>query len=162
MKLLAGCGQYKADGWVSIDIQADVGADVTADLRALPFHDESVEDVYLGHVLEHIPFADVPVALTEVWRVLKPGGAVAIVGPDIDAALTLGTDPQTIDGIVAGPDGPPGAGHQWTASAALTLYIVRRAIPDASQIPLAALVGWPVTSFAPWQCAVIAQKGPAT
>ncbi|HEU5375616.1 MAG TPA: class I SAM-dependent methyltransferase [Ktedonobacteraceae bacterium] len=43
-----------------------------ADAQALPFADESLDAVIANHMLYHVP--DLPQALAEVRRVLKPGG----------------------------------------------------------------------------------------
>jgi SAM-dependent methyltransferase len=52
---------------------------VRGDLRHLPFPDASVDRVIASEVLEHIP-DDVP-AMAEIFRVLKPGGRVAVTVP---------------------------------------------------------------------------------
>ncbi len=50
----------------------------TADAEALPFDDDSF-DLVVGHaVLHHLP--NVPKAMLEAYRVLKPGGALVIAG----------------------------------------------------------------------------------
>lgn len=51
-----------------------------ADIYALPYPDASFDAVILSEVLEHIE--DDVSALREVWRVLKPGGVVAITVPN--------------------------------------------------------------------------------
>ena len=43
-----------------------------ADAQAIPFHDESFDAVIANHMLYHVP--DIPRALAEVRRVLKPSG----------------------------------------------------------------------------------------
>ena len=54
------------------------------DLRKkLPFPDRSVDYVYTSHVLEHLAAADAPKLIEEVFRVLKPGGMVRLVVPDL-------------------------------------------------------------------------------
>ncbi len=52
---------------------------VRGDLRALPVPDASVDRVIASEVLEHIP--DDVTAMTEIARVLKPGGRVAVTVP---------------------------------------------------------------------------------
>lgn len=47
--------------------------------RHLPLEDDSVDRVVAIHVLEHLP--NLPAALDEVQRVLRPGGVFAIVIP---------------------------------------------------------------------------------
>ena len=52
---------------------------VRGDLLALPFPDASVDRVMASEVLEHIP--DDVTAMAEIFRVLKPGGRVAVTVP---------------------------------------------------------------------------------
>lgn len=47
-------------------------ADVKADICDLPFDDNTYDVVFCNHVLEHIP--DDAKAMSELYRVLKPGG----------------------------------------------------------------------------------------
>lgn len=52
--------------------------------KRLPFQDKSVDAVFFSHVLEHIDRQDAPGFLAEIKRVLKPGGIVRIVVPDLE------------------------------------------------------------------------------
>jgi SAM-dependent methyltransferase len=52
---------------------------VRGDLLHLPFPDASVDRVMASEVLEHIP--DDGTAMAEIFRVLKPGGRVAVTVP---------------------------------------------------------------------------------
>jgi SAM-dependent methyltransferase len=52
---------------------------VRGDLLYLPFPDASVDRVIASEVLEHIP--DDATAMAEIFRVLKPGGRVAVTVP---------------------------------------------------------------------------------
>lgn len=87
MKLLnAGCGTHYANGWVNVDIWE--GESTKPDVRVnpgepYPFEDNSFDGVYLGHVLEHIRWDEVPTFLKDIQRVAKPGAPVLVVGPDI-------------------------------------------------------------------------------
>ena len=54
-------------------------ADATADLRQLPFEDQSYDFILASHVLEHVD--DDRRALSEIARVLKPGGVAILPVP---------------------------------------------------------------------------------
>ena len=82
IRLNLGSGPLPIEGWTSVDIFG-MGADVTWDLRrGVPFRDESVDAVFLEHVLEHFRIEDVLDVLVECRRVLVPGGIVRIGVPD--------------------------------------------------------------------------------
>lgn len=54
------------------------------DLRKrLPWADGSFKAVYASHLLEHMYRADAEFVLRECYRVLKPGGVVRVVVPDL-------------------------------------------------------------------------------
>lgn len=59
------------------------GVDFRADLRDLPFGDRSYDFLYASHVLEHID--DDQRALSEIRRVLRPGGVAILPVPIIGA-----------------------------------------------------------------------------
>jgi protein O-GlcNAc transferase len=93
--LHVGCGAYyrdklpeifRCDEWreVRLDIDAGVIPDIIGsitDMSAVP--NESVDAVYSSHNLEHVYHHEVPQALGEFIRVLKPGGFALITLPDI-------------------------------------------------------------------------------
>ena len=54
-------------------------ADVKADICALPFEDNCYDMIICNHVLEHIP--DDLKAMSELYRVLKPGGLAILQVP---------------------------------------------------------------------------------
>ena len=58
---------------------------VAADAMALPFASESFDVVCAYQMLEHVP--DPGRALSEFHRVLRPGGTVCIVGPNLISLL---------------------------------------------------------------------------
>jgi len=52
--------------------------------KPLPFENESIEEIYTSHLLEHLVYADGCKFLRECMRVLKRGGVLRIVTPDFD------------------------------------------------------------------------------
>ena len=85
-KLHFGCGHKVMRGWVNIDGFFTPGIDYVTDLRTpLPFSDNSADFIFTEHVLEHLDFRkNVPSVLKEFHRVLKPGGRVRIIVPDLE------------------------------------------------------------------------------
>ncbi|MCY7286922.1 MAG: class I SAM-dependent methyltransferase, partial [Cryobacterium sp.] len=80
---------------VDIDAAALEGQDrrtVVADMRALPFADASFASVLSVQSIEHVP--DPARVLSEVARVLTPGGTAIFVTPN---RLTLGRPDEIID-----------------------------------------------------------------
>lgn len=89
-KLDLACGQNKQDGFFGVDRYSDY-ADLKLDLLRFPwpFDDNTVEEVFCSHFVEHIPhwrpwFNDVDgllLFMDEVWRVCKDGARVKIAHP---------------------------------------------------------------------------------
>lgn len=53
--------------------------------KGIPFADGIFDGVYHCHLLEHIDREDAPYFLQECFRVLRPGGILRIVVPDLGA-----------------------------------------------------------------------------
>lgn len=162
MKLNLGCGEYPADGWTNVDSYPGVNPDVVADLVSLPFDDGSADAVYCGHCLEHNGPGELPAILAEIRRVLKPGGELCVVAPDLDRI-----DPvqqavlyRMADVGGDGDTGNPRGSHRWGCTETALLAQVRDVFPDAHPVPVGELEGrpWPVVSYVGWQCAVLASR----
>jgi len=69
------------DGWVNVDCVDLPGVDLIADLEALtlPYPDDTVDELALVHVLEHI--RDPLPLMQELWRVAEPGATLTICCP---------------------------------------------------------------------------------
>lgn len=85
MKLNMGSGRRRIDGYLSVDIAPESGADVVFDLEQTPWPwaDDSVEEAFFNHSLEHMG-GDPKVFLAimkELYRVLRPGGRAVIHVP---------------------------------------------------------------------------------
>lgn len=165
MRLLnLGAGRFPAPPpWVNVDVLPAWG-DVVADVRALPFADGSAIAVYAGHVAEHLDLGDLNGFLRDVRRILKPGGALVAVIPDIDLGRSLietgQAPPSLMDEILAGPDYGEGKWerHKWPPRLSTLRREVDRHFDVVRQIALGTLTatGWPLVSEARWQAALIA------
>lgn len=87
-----GCGDHKLPGHVNLDIKDGV------DIRKLDYADNSVDEVYASHVLEHFGAEETHDVLKEWVRVLKPGGVIRIAVPDIRKATIELQKEDPIDG----------------------------------------------------------------
>jgi len=81
LRINLGCGPMKYEGWTNVDFDEKYNPEVIADARALPFEDNTVDELYSSHLLEHFGYEE-PV-LEEWHRVLRPGGKITIVVPDL-------------------------------------------------------------------------------
>lgn len=52
-------------------------------VRGLPLRDESCRLAYCSHVIEHLTYGEVEIALRNVHRYLQPGGVFRLVLPDL-------------------------------------------------------------------------------
>jgi ubiquinone/menaquinone biosynthesis C-methylase UbiE len=62
------------------------------DARQLPFADASVDAIWSGHSMQSYP--DIRECLTEFWRVLKPGGVLAVLETDNVHSVMLSWPPD--------------------------------------------------------------------
>lgn len=115
-RLNLGCGPNAPSGWVNVDgswnawfthhkqlrrllgftgvIHSNNGgakwnvSPVVHDLKKrLPFADNTFSAIYASHVLEHLYRSQAQLLLAECHRVLKPGGVVRLVVPDLHSLV---------------------------------------------------------------------------
>jgi predicted SAM-dependent methyltransferase len=85
-RLNIGCGPHFHPDWVNIDLISPDPQVIQHDLRrGLPLEDDSFDAVYHSHVLEHFHPGDAEQLLRECCRVLRPGGILRVVVPDLEA-----------------------------------------------------------------------------
>jgi ubiquinone/menaquinone biosynthesis C-methylase UbiE len=83
-----GCGPITPYGWVNSDIHGWPGVDIVADIRTgLPVEDNAFDYVVSIHALPEIPYGDLDKTLSELRRVLRPGGVLRLGLPDMDKAI---------------------------------------------------------------------------
>lgn len=181
-----GCGPFLApDPWINLDVHDGDGVhpDVIVDEVARPlagYEDEAVERVYLGHVLEHTPWAEIPSFLADVHRAMRPGGELCIVGPDVLRVIRRWRDGhedwELIESTLESPwaymlprtpgdaaDAPwEHARHHWNCYEARVVFVLEHlsGFHDVRPQPIteAALGSWPLVAYTQWQCAVTARR----
>jgi len=87
VRLNVGCGDWPLTGFVNLDRRKGTKANIRADAGQLPFADETVDEVYAGHMLEHLEPAAADEFLSECRRTLKPVGRLGVLVPDMRAVF---------------------------------------------------------------------------
>ena len=119
IKLNLGCGNHTPDGWVNVDYALGARLAKIPFFRALnrktglfqmdwddrikihdlrrtfPFDDASVDIVYTSHTLEHFSKQEGERFLKECHRILRPGGIIRVVVPDLEAIIDRYTTGET-------------------------------------------------------------------
>lgn len=83
LKLDLGCGKRKCDpSFVGVDCRPFEGVDIVHDLtKPWPWENDSVDQVYCSHFIEHLERMERVHFANELFRVLKPGGQALLIGP---------------------------------------------------------------------------------
>lgn len=80
-----GCGNTFHPDWINIDLKSNSPHVREYNLlKGIPYPDNSLDVVYHSHVLEHFTREDGQKLLEECLRVIKPGGIIRIVVPDLE------------------------------------------------------------------------------
>jgi len=83
-----GCGDHLGAGWINSDAKRAPGIDLVADIRAgLPLDEGSIDYAVSVHALPELSYREQLPALRELLRVLRPGGVLRLVLPDLDRAI---------------------------------------------------------------------------
>ncbi len=116
--LHVGCGPkrkdrttrgFNTDAWAEIrlDIDPNVSPDIVGTMTDMSaVKDASVDGVFSSHNIEHLYPHEVPLALAEFKRVLKPGGFAMITCPDLQSVCALVADDKLTEPAYTSPAGP--------------------------------------------------------
>jgi predicted SAM-dependent methyltransferase len=90
MKLNLGSSALTLEGFVNIDIEPTVGADLVHDIRRpLPFTD--VEFVNMSQVLEHLSYLEARLVLVNCHAAMRPGARIRVSSPDMERLIQAWT-----------------------------------------------------------------------
>lgn len=121
LRLDIGAGaQKRGEEFLGVDVVD--GADVKAEMWALPFGDGSVEEIWSAHALEHVAARKVPETLKEWFRVLRPGGRAIVSVPNFDYVARYwltGPDRAWAEAMVYGLQTHEGEFHRSAFTAAV-------------------------------------------
>ncbi|MCX7879301.1 MAG: glycosyltransferase [Ignavibacteria bacterium] len=85
-----GCGNHFHKDWINIDFNKTGENVIQYDLlNGIPFEDNTADVIYHSHLLEHFPKAYAPIFIKECYRVLKPGGIIRVVVPNLEEIVKL-------------------------------------------------------------------------
>jgi len=88
--LNVGCGGRFHPDWTNVDLKAVSPLVIEYNiLKNLPFEDNVFDVVYHSHILEHLSRSAGEKLLRECVRVLKPGGIIRVVVPDLAYSCQL-------------------------------------------------------------------------
>lgn len=91
MRLHVGCGDVNAQGFINVDARPKPHVHiVTTDLFRLDMvPPDTVDLVYMSHVLEHVGHREVVATLKEMRRILRAGGVLRVSVPDFDRIVDI-------------------------------------------------------------------------
>jgi SAM-dependent methyltransferase len=115
--LNVGCGypgqglhsSFHDDEWreLRLDIDPSVGPDIVCSMVEMtPIATASVDAIWSSHNLEHLHRHEVPLALGEFLRVLRPGGLLLLTLPDLQKVAELVAADGLEDEAYRSPSGP--------------------------------------------------------
>lgn len=89
-----GSGVDYKKGYINID-KFDTSADMQCDVSKMPFNNNTIAQITMHEVVEHLSMDELLPALREIHRVLKPNGRLVGTCPDIiDACKHVVDNPE--------------------------------------------------------------------
>ena len=116
--LHVGCGsnrkdrttrEFNTDSWqeLRLDINESTNPDIVGtmtDMSAVA--NETVDAIFSSHNIEHLYPHEVPLALKEFIRILKPEGFLVVTCPDLQSVCALVAEDKLTDPAYTSPAGP--------------------------------------------------------
>jgi predicted SAM-dependent methyltransferase len=102
-------GHFQGPEWreIRLDIDPAVQPDIVCSITDIsPISADSVDAVWSSHNLEHLQRHEVPLALAEFLRVLKPYGLLLLTLPDLQQVARLVVEDRLEDSAYISQSGP--------------------------------------------------------
>ncbi|KRE51057.1 class I SAM-dependent methyltransferase [Paenibacillus sp. Soil724D2] len=88
VRINLGSGTLVNDQYLNVDMRELEGVDVVADARNLPFPQNSVNELFLSHVIEHFSESEMRNNILPHWySILDVGGKIKIICPNWESML---------------------------------------------------------------------------
>lgn len=85
-----GSGHWKIDGWVNVDLDLGSRPEVCADLSVgLPFRSACADFMHTEDFIDQLDLERAVSFLRECHRILKPGGVLRVLTPDVEQLARL-------------------------------------------------------------------------
>ena len=88
-KLHIGGGWRRLDGWLNTDLELIPDVMRMDATQRFPFRDGTFQYVYAEHMIEHVPYQKGVYMLQECHRVMRKGGVIRVITPNLIAILGL-------------------------------------------------------------------------
>lgn len=82
-----GWQQPPEEGWIHLDVIPNEHIEIVADIGKIPVSKGTVDEIYIGDIVEHIPAWETEKVLTEWNRILKVGGLIHGRCPNLDRIM---------------------------------------------------------------------------
>ena len=104
-KLMLCAGRTTRPGWVTLDANPNVGADIVATLPDFPTEVKNIEweSMELIHGIEHFYFWEAQTLLKNIYEILAPSGTLVLEQPNLEYAAR----------VFCGLEEPPGGFDQF-------------------------------------------------
>jgi len=101
IKLHLGCGNIHIDGYVNVDIRNLPGVDVVDDVSTLSsFEENSVDIIYVCHVLEHFEKTKYKGVIKRWYDLLKKRGVLRVAVPDFEAVAEYYSKNRNLEDVL--------------------------------------------------------------
>jgi len=112
LNLACGAKVSKKGGWVNVDFSSPVPGVVEMNiLGGLDFPDETFDAVYSAQFVEHLTLAEAEAVFRDVYRVMKRGGVLRLVTPDLEELSRSYL--HYLDRLKRAPDEADAARYDW-------------------------------------------------